>query len=114
VVAIRPKLLNYWGWNFAIVNWGLALLAAPALVGLFRRRDYALGVFALAYLVIGIPSGGLWGFGRYAATLFPLFLGWVAVSEQSEERWTGFLVSFATLAALLAACYGFGVQAAVQ
>ena len=61
-------------WNFVAFHVLVAALLLFAAVFLFARREWALGVYTLASLLLPLASGSLQSLGRIAMVVFPLFL----------------------------------------
>jgi hypothetical protein len=62
------------GWDFKIINFLAAMLAFTCALLLLKRRQWALGLFTLACVILPLSSQLLQSLGRYVLVIFPVFM----------------------------------------
>ena len=86
--------------------FGSLVLAAAALVGVFRRLPPAYGAYLLVALVPPLsspwPEHPLMSFPRFLAVLFPIHM-WLAIHTAGPRRLAAVLVAFAAMLGVLTA-----------
>jgi hypothetical protein len=120
-VLVDPLTLieRYWSdplfirgvWDFAALNWAVLAIGCAAGVGLLARRSWGLAAFTLASLLVSPLTGGVvQASGRYAASVFPIFME--ISSDRRVRRWRlPVLVVSVVLLALVSAWIVLGVTA---
>jgi Gpi18-like mannosyltransferase len=62
-------------WNFRVLNFASVVLALACLPVLFRRRQWALGLYTLISLVVPLSAGlEMLSLSRFVGVVFPVFL----------------------------------------
>ncbi len=74
VKYLREPLLIASPWDFRAVNFAAATLALACSVVLLRRREWALGTYAMISTFVALSSQLLQSQARYAMVLFPVFM----------------------------------------
>jgi hypothetical protein len=89
---------------YYLLHGGVALAFVALTPSVFRRLGPALGVYVALSLYLPLSGNALEGVGRYAATLFPVFLllGAATTSRRVQEAW---LITSALLLSLLSALF---------
>jgi hypothetical protein len=69
----RPLEIN-WGWDFRFLNFLAAMLALGCSVVLFRKRQWAMGLYTLLCVFIPLSAMRLQSLTRYTMVAFPIFI----------------------------------------
>lgn len=69
----QPLELSY-KWNFKAFNFVVAMIAFICGAVLLKRKQWALGLFTLACIILPLSSGTLQSIPRYMMVVFPIFL----------------------------------------
>ena len=107
-------LLDYLGhpgeiaahWDFRFLNFSATVMALACGIVLLKRRQFALGTYALLALLVALSSALLQSQARYAMVVFPVYLvlgTWGVRPKLDQLIRAVFLVLFALLSALFAA-----------
>lgn len=100
-------------WDFKLLNFAAALLALLAGIILLRRRQWALGSYALLSTVIALSSLLLQSQARYAMVVFPIFF---LLGQAGSRPWldqairTIFVALLALMSALFAAHFNIALS----
>lgn len=92
------------GWDFKIVNFGVAVMASLCGMVLLRDRKYVLGLWVVSCELVSLSSTLLQSQARYATVLFPVFL---VLAQAGEDDLTDRTLSyvFITLLTLFTTLY---------
>jgi hypothetical protein len=71
---VKSPLEINWRWDFRFLNFLAALLAFGCAVVLFKRRQWALGVYTLLCVLIPLSAMRLQSLIRYIMVAFPIFI----------------------------------------
>ncbi|HEX8153443.1 MAG TPA: hypothetical protein VF698_09975 [Thermoanaerobaculia bacterium] len=61
-------------WNFLVLNFVMAVAVLLAALMFLARREWALGLYTLAAILMPLSTGSLQSVSRYAVVIFPIFL----------------------------------------
>ncbi len=109
-------LFNYLGhpgeiaahWDFRSLNFFAMVIALACGLVLLKRRQFALGTYALLAVLVALSSALLQSQARYAMVVFPVYLVLATVGRRPKLNQlilAVFLALFALLSALFAAHY---------
>lgn len=72
---LKDPLLLSAGWDFRLLNFAAAIVALVCSLVLLKRREWALGLFALISIVVPMSSQPLLqSLARYTSVIFPVFI----------------------------------------
>jgi hypothetical protein len=106
-------ILVHWRWDFVALGVVVLLAGCATGVALLLRRQWSLGAFVLAGLLVSPITGGTTqALARYATTLFPIYME-VATDRKVRRIRLAVLVAMTALLALVGAWVALDVKAAM-
>lgn len=110
----QPYLVGHYGWDLGLTNVLLTLVALIAGAALLLRREYGVGCYVLANLVVALAKGNTFiSMGRYVLVLFPIYALLAAWLCGRGRQWReATLAASAALLALLCLLVALGIHAA--
>jgi hypothetical protein len=71
---VKNPLEVNWRWDFRFLNFFAAMLAFGCSVALFKKRQWAMGLYCLLCVVIPLSAMRLQSLSRYVMVAFPMFV----------------------------------------
>jgi len=112
VTFLRTPMLVSRGWDFRLLNFSAAVMALVCAAVLCKRREWALGLFATASIVVPMSSQPLLqSLARYVMVAFPVFVV-LAVAGRAPRVDQTIRAIFVGLLCLMSAMLAAGVTLA--
>lgn len=97
---IKDPLNIAQSWDFRLMNFAAAMLVFVCAFILIKRREWSLGLYTLASVILPLSSSQLQSTARYSLVIFPVFIV-LAVAGRTPRADRTILVLFVTLLSLM-------------